>query len=311
MIQSRKIRYFLAAAEHLHFSQAAKELHISQPALSRAIRQLEARLGMPLFERSATGVVLTRYGELLARRGRQIQLEAEHTLAELEAIKSGTGGSLHIGAGPIWLREFLPPVIHSLQRQFPKLHVDCMAGIIDTLLPALMEGKLDVFCGDLDFPHHPEVVTIHLTNVDFAVAAHKEHPLARKKSVSAKDLQQYPWITMRRHYSMRTRIGAFFAAQNLSPPKSLLTLSAGVGSYDYLAEGDYLTLMPRSLLRAAGRVGCVELPVTASFGEAAHGIVYRRTLIPEASVNTFVSMMKAQFKERDKALDTDYLNPAS
>ena len=60
VIQSRKIRYFLAAADHLHFSAAAASLHISQPALSRSIRQLEERLGVTLFERAAKGVILTR-----------------------------------------------------------------------------------------------------------------------------------------------------------------------------------------------------------------------------------------------------------
>lgn len=296
MIQSRKIRYFLAAADHLHFSAAAAELHISQPALSRSIRQLEDRLGLPLFERAAKGVILTRYGKLLARRVRQMQLEAEHTLAELEAIKSGSGGTLHVGAGPIWLSEYLPPVIHDIQRQYPDLQVDLMAGIIDTLLPALMHGKIDVFCGDLDFPSHPEVTKIHLVNVDFAVIAHKQHPLARKATVQPRDLQQHPWITMRGHYSMRTRIGAFFASQNLDPPKTGLTVSAGMGSFVYLAEGDYLMLLPRRMLPAAQNADCIELPLAASFGEAAHGIAFRRTKSPEASVTIFVSTMKSRFK---------------
>lgn len=296
MIQSRKIRYFLAAAEHLHFSAAAAELHISQPALSRSIRQLEERLGVPLFERAAKGVLLTRYGELLARRVRQMALEANHTLAELEAIKSGSGGTLHIGAGPIWLTSFLPPILHALQRQYPDLQVDCLAGIIDTLLPALMQGKVDVFCGDLDFPSHPEVVTIHLTNLDFVVVTGKEHPLARKEMVTPKDLLQYPWLTMRGHYSMRNRIGAFFAAQNLDPPKSGLVLSPGVSSYVFLTEGNYVTIIPRALLSSAQRSDCVEIPINASFGEAAHGIAYRRTEYPEASITMFVSMMKARFQ---------------
>ena len=79
MIQSRKIRHFLAIAEHLNFTAAATQLNISQPALSRSVKHLEEQLGVPLLERLPTGVVLTRYGEILARRTRLMQLDAEHT----------------------------------------------------------------------------------------------------------------------------------------------------------------------------------------------------------------------------------------
>lgn len=295
MIQSRKFRYFLAAADHLHFSSAAKTLHISQPALSRAIRQLEDRLGVPLFDRTANGVVLTRYGELLARRVGQMQLEADHTLAELEAIKSGSGGTLRIGAGPIWLRVFLPPVVHSMQRQNPKLRVECLAGVIDSLLPALLNGKIDVMCGDLDFPDHPEVSTLHLTDVEFVVIASKTHPLACKDVVTPLELAQFPWLTMKGHYSMRNRVSAFFAAQNMDPPKSSLVITPGVGRYDFLAEGSYLTILPRAMLPSANRDNCVAIPVNASFGTAPHGIAYRRMKQLEASLSTFLSVMKASF----------------
>ena len=109
---------------------------------------------------------------------------------------------------------------------------------------------------------------------------------------------------------MRTRIGAFFASQNLDPPKTGLTVSPGVGSYDYLTEGDYLTILPRRMLATVQRVDCVEIPIAASFGEAAHGIAFRRTNSPEASVTAFVSMMKSRFKG-GKATEDSYKIPAA
>src|SRR6187402_7281 len=62
----RKLRYFVAVADRLHFGRAADELHIAQPALSRQIRALEHDLGTPLLIRDSHGVALTDAGPLLA-----------------------------------------------------------------------------------------------------------------------------------------------------------------------------------------------------------------------------------------------------
>ena len=89
---------------------------------------------MQLFERLPTGVVPTRFGEILARRVRLMHLEYQHAVAEIAATKDGTSGTINVGAGPVWMVRFLPPAIAELCMQRQGIKVKLTGGVIDTLM---------------------------------------------------------------------------------------------------------------------------------------------------------------------------------
>lgn len=106
MAEVRQLRYFVAAAERLSFSQAALDLHISQPALSEAIAKLETELGVQLLERSTRRVSLTVAGEALLHEGRQTLDVFEQALLRAQQAARGQAGLLRVGfeatgAGPL------------------------------------------------------------------------------------------------------------------------------------------------------------------------------------------------------------------
>jgi DNA-binding transcriptional LysR family regulator len=83
VVETRELRYFVAVAEELHFGRAAQRLAMAQPPLSRAIRQLERRLGVVLLHRTTRSITLTEAGAVLLR-------EARAALAAVDAAERRT-----------------------------------------------------------------------------------------------------------------------------------------------------------------------------------------------------------------------------
>ncbi len=114
LIELRVWRQFLVLAEVLHFGRAAKQLNITQPPLTLAIQQLEARLGVSLFERSRRQVSLTPAGQALVEPVRQLLQQAAALSSIARTVGQGAVGRLRlgfvstVGFGPLpgWLRGF-------------------------------------------------------------------------------------------------------------------------------------------------------------------------------------------------------------
>src|ERR687896_559426 len=96
----RLIRYWVAVAEERNITRAAERLHISQPALSAAIKQLEAQLGVALLDRSDRVLGVTPAGELLLAEGRGLLAEADRVFDAVRARDAAVVGRLRVGMTP-------------------------------------------------------------------------------------------------------------------------------------------------------------------------------------------------------------------
>src|SRR3954471_2040215 len=139
----RQLRYFDALARHGHFGRAAEACAISQPALSMQIKELEDTLGGMLLERSARQVALTRFGEDLARRARDILRSVDELGDFARASRDRLAGRLRIGMIPTIAPYLLPRVIGNLTRIHPELDIQVREALTPKLIQELAEGRLD------------------------------------------------------------------------------------------------------------------------------------------------------------------------
>lgn len=174
-----QLRYFIAVAERLHFGRAAAALHISQPPLSRAIRALEASLGVSLFARTRRRVELTAEGARLLDEARRTLAQLERAVLELRGMAAGEQGRLRIGF--VSLADFgvLPGLLKAYKAARPGVRLALREMLSREQSAALAAGELDF---GLLLPPVPETLEhVIVQRERFVAALPAQHPLSKER----------------------------------------------------------------------------------------------------------------------------------
>jgi DNA-binding transcriptional LysR family regulator len=184
-VDLRKLRYFVAVAEHLNFGRAAEELHIAQPVLSRQIRAFESELGVVLFNRSVRGTALT-------DAGRQLLEDAGPLLSSATALQRrarlAQRGSARLTIG------FMPgivvtSVVRALGRRRPEIEIDVLRTSWDDQTQVLHDGTADVSFVRLPIETRGLEI-VQLFAEPRVVALPADHELGRQRSIRIAELAQ-------------------------------------------------------------------------------------------------------------------------
>ncbi len=143
-LDPRRLRYFLALAEEMHFSRAAERLGIAQPPLSRQIAKLEADLGAQLIDRSRAQIRLTQAGALLLERARDLLRRAQAAREEVARLGAGKAGMLRIGFVGSATHGVLPSVIKAFRAGHGGVELALSAMNNAALKTALIQREIDI-----------------------------------------------------------------------------------------------------------------------------------------------------------------------
>uniref|UniRef100_UPI001B7F7F36 LysR family transcriptional regulator n=1 Tax=Novispirillum itersonii TaxID=189 RepID=UPI001B7F7F36 len=268
------LRAFLAVLETGSFHKAAEVLHLSQPALSRRIKSLEESLGAPLLERTTRRVSPSAVGRQLQPLLVRLIDELESTVLAMNETGNRQQGLVSIACVPTAAFYFLPRVI----RQFRDQHPQIRFRILDL---SAREGLQSVASGETEFgismlgSSDPDVHFTPLMEDPFVLACHRDHPLAKRKTLTWPDLAGYPLIGVSRHSGNRTildnalahadvRLDWFYEVNHLST--SLGLVEAGIG----------ISVLPRLATPQTDHPLIVTRPITGPVVERTIGIVERR-----------------------------------
>lgn len=199
-IEFRHLRYFLAVAEHLHFGKAADQLYIAQPGLSRQIKNLEATLGIVLFERNNRNVALTEAGQFLQKE-LSIQIQnIDNILGHARLIHAGVEGNLKLAYVGSAMQNIIPELLLKLKSNHPNIHFHLKEKDNQTQIEALTALEIDL--GFVRLERVPRNLQIKPVLEDtFSLVLPKDHPLSTANFQSLEQLKDEPFILFERSYS--------------------------------------------------------------------------------------------------------------
>ena len=271
----KHLRAFEALAAQGHFGRAADICAISQPALSMQIKELEAQVGSPLFERRAKGVQLTPLGAEFAARARAILHEVE-ALGDFLRAQSGDGlgGPVALGVIPTIAPYFLPKMMQRLHGAYPSLDLRLREAMTQTLLAELEAGRLD--CAILALPLAAQhLVQISLFAEDFVLvrpAADAARPVP-----DARSLREMRLLLLEEGHCFRDQALAYCATSS-AQPREVMDGSSLTTLVQMVAAGMGVTLIPDMAVELETRAAsvCVQR-FAAPAPQRQIGMVWRKT----------------------------------
>jgi DNA-binding transcriptional LysR family regulator len=195
LIELRLWRQFLAVADELHFGRAAQRLNMTQPPLTQAIAQLEALLGLKLFDRTKRSVQLTAAGAALVPEARDLLVRAQALPLVARASADGEAGRLRLAFVSTVGFDLLPRWVRAFREQYPKVQLELIEATGDVQLQALERGEIDA-----GFMLHspgfapPGLTCQRIARDPLVVAVPEQSGLAGHTPLTLKDLLGQPLV---------------------------------------------------------------------------------------------------------------------
>ena len=288
------LRAFLAVLDLGGFHKAAEALNLSQPALSRRIQALEAALGAPLLERTTRRVAPTSVGRSLEPLARRLLDEFDESLLALTDAGERQYGQITLACVPTAAFYFLPRAIERFNTQFPRIRFRILDLSANEGLESVARGEAE-FGINLTGSSHPDLTFTPLLEDPFVLACRSDHPLAKRRRLTWKDLEGHLLIGVSRTSGNRlilesalakldVRLNFFFEVNHLTTSLGLVERGLGMSVLPRLATppGDHPVIVTKA-------IGDPEVTRTI-------GIVERRAIRLSPAAQRFRDMLVSSWR---------------
>ena len=299
-MELRHLQYFIAVAETLNFHRAAERLHISQPTVSAQIRDLEEELGVELFVRGGRQVWLTDIGQLLLHKAKAMLAELSEIRELANQASAGKTGTIRVGVD-MGLADIIQSVVAEYARLFPRVSIDYSDNFSDVLNRNLHEGEIDV--GVLRPPINSDhLISEQLLEQGFLVVLPETCPLAKRKTLSVKELANLVLLFSRRNSCINNKVMEICREAGVNPkiaytwtlPQEAGTVLVETGKGVFVLPGSEVTVRRYSK-------GIVAVPLEGAYSLPVH-IAWRKGETAIAVLN-FVDTARRLFHRASTAMD--------
>lgn len=200
----RQLRYFIAVAECLSFTQAAKQLFISQPSLSQQIADLERHIGVSLLIRKHNGISLTNAGKALLKDAKIIVTKCSELIQHANEAETGIVGDLKIGILGYTEKQILPNIVMNFRQKYPRVNLSFEQFSLGSLDTALVRNDIDIgFTAIWEQHYLPNVAYKKIYKDSLCVVLPSNHALARESGFELSSIIDEPIVFQKKDNSPR------------------------------------------------------------------------------------------------------------
>jgi len=298
--QQVRLRHLLlleALERHGSLRRAAADLAVTQPAATKLLAQLEALLGLSLFDRSPQGLSATEYGRIMIRHARAALGELGAARDALAQTALGAQGQVALGAVVGSLPRLTSPAIAALLARHPRLAVAVTVETSATLVPVLERGELDLVVGQVPAQSLADDLQFEtLTDEPIEVVVRVGHPLLPRRRLVLADVAGLAWVVPPAGTPLRARVEAAFRTAGLEPPRRCVETASTLLATSLVRQGDMLAVLPRDVAaHYGGAAGSLlrALPLRLPADVGTIGIVTRRRVRLSTAAAALVEQLRA------------------
>jgi DNA-binding transcriptional LysR family regulator len=264
--------------------------------MTRSISELESSAGVKLFERTASGVFLTSFGESLVRHARSVVSEIKHAGLELAAMRGAASGRVAVGATTAGAAWAVPSAVERFARAKPDAGVSIVEANLALMLGSLRAGELDVVVAPLGSDEAAiEFASEELYRDSLCAIVNSGHPTGNVHQNDLKGLSEFPWIIPPINTPAGTWVRAMFRRNELALPSRRIETQAINVIRELLLGGGlpWIAILPNNIFshdQSEGRLRKLVLPF---LGDARPiGILMRARATRSPLVTAFIACLR-------------------
>jgi DNA-binding transcriptional LysR family regulator len=255
-MDSNRLRHFVAVVDHGGFTAAAHAVYVSQPALSLAVKELEAELGVALFTRTGRRVQLTPAGMALLEPARQVLRDLETGQAAVDAVAGLRAGNMTMASLPTLAADPVAPLVGAFRRRYPGVRIDLAAPDgTSELFDLVVSGTCELGVTDArDIPEALESHPLGRQSLVLILPPGSDH--VEGAEIDLATLRGTPFVVTPRGTSTFRLLEEGFAAVQASPAVAVVTAQRDA-IVPLVIAGAGAALVPESVARTASGLGAV------------------------------------------------------
>lgn len=290
-----KLRHLVLAttiADAGSLARAAEQLHITQPVVTRGLQDLEAIVGVTLFDRSTQGVVPTVYGRAFVEHARAALAEIQQAGRTLTDLVEAETGTVTVGTHLAGSNILLPLAIARLKSQRPGVAVVVRESTPDVLQSELLVGDIDLTVGRLTTTDaRIDQERLYIEPIVFVVRA--DHPILRGAVPTFAEMAALPWIVPVGGTALRRELEQVFASHALVWPEDRVECTSALTLRRLILDRDCVAALPELVARDDESLAIVT-PIDADLAHLARpvGISRVRSRWEPPAVTAFIEGLR-------------------